>query len=101
MPAREPLSPEQIEAALADPAILGWARDGDRIAKTYTFPDFRAAVAFVVRVAFVCDARDHHPELTNVYDRVTLAFNTHDAGGKITETDLLLAREIEKMVRGQ
>ena len=95
MPARTPLPDERVDAALAD--LDGWARDGDRIVKTYRFADFRAAVAFIVRVGFVCDARDHHPELTNVYDRVTLAFNTHDASGKVTETDLALAREIETM----
>lgn len=98
MPARQPLSDDRIAAALAD--LDGWARDGDRITKTFRFADFRAAVGFIVRVAFVCEARDHHPELTNVYSRVTLAFNTHDAGDKITEMDLTLAREIEDMVSG-
>ena len=98
MPARTPLSDDQIEAGLAD--LDGWARDGDRIVKTYRFSGFREAVAFLIRVAFICDTRDHHPELTNVYDRVTLAFNTHDAGGKVTETDLALAREIDAMRSG-
>lgn len=97
MPSRSPLPDDRIEAALA--GLPGWSRDGDRIVKTFRFADFRAAVAFIVRVAFVCDAHDHHPELTNVYDRVTLAFNTHDAGGKITEMDLTLAGEIEQSVR--
>ena len=97
MPARLPLPDDRIEAALAD--LPGWRRDGDRILKEFRFADFREAVAFVVRAAFVCEAHDHHPELTNVYDRVTLAFNTHDAGGKVTETDLTLAREIERMDR--
>ncbi|NNF58270.1 MAG: 4a-hydroxytetrahydrobiopterin dehydratase [Rhodothermaceae bacterium] len=94
MPSRDPLSDNQIEAALAD--LDGWTRDGDRVVKTYTFGDFREAVSFVVRVAFHCEAHNHHPELTNVYNRVTLAFNTHDAGDKITEMDLALARAIER-----
>ena len=98
MPSRAPLSDDRIAAALD--GLDGWARDGDQIAKTYRFADFREAVAFIVRVAFVCEAHDHHPALTNVYDRVTLAFNTHDAGGKITEMDLTLAQEIEAMVTG-
>jgi 4a-hydroxytetrahydrobiopterin dehydratase len=98
MPARAPLSDDRIAAALE--GLDGWAREGDRIAKTYRFANFREAVAFIVRVAFVCEARDHHPELTNVYDRVTLAFNTHDADGKVTETDLALAQEIEAMATG-
>jgi 4a-hydroxytetrahydrobiopterin dehydratase len=98
MPARTPLPDAAVEAALA--GLPGWRRDGDRLLKAFRFADFREAVAFVVRVAFVCERHDHHPELTNVYDRVTLAFNTHDAGGKITEMDLTLAREIEEMVGG-
>jgi 4a-hydroxytetrahydrobiopterin dehydratase len=99
MPSREPLSDDRIAEALR--GLDGWSRDGDRITKAFRFADFREAVAFVVRVAFVCEAHDHHPELTNVYDRVTLAFNTHDAGGKITEMDLTLAREIEKIGSGR
>ena len=97
MPSRDPLPDDRIAAALE--GLDGWARDGDAIAKTFRFADFREAVAFIVRVAFVCEAHDHHPELTNVYDRVTLAFNTHDAGGKVTEMDLLLAREVEALTR--
>ncbi len=97
MPAREPLPDDRIAAALA--GLDGWARDGDAIAKTFRFADFREAVAFIVRGAFVCEAHDHHPTLTNGYDRGTLAFNTHDAGGRITETDLTLAHEIEKLGR--
>ncbi len=93
MPARAPLPNDRIRAALAD--LDGWEREGDRIVKAYTFGDFREAVSFIVRVAFVCEAHDHHPELTNVYNRVTLAFSTHDAGNLITEMDLTLAREIE------
>ncbi|MDX1419461.1 MAG: 4a-hydroxytetrahydrobiopterin dehydratase [Rubricoccaceae bacterium] len=98
MPSRTPLSDDRIADALA--GLDGWSRDGDRITKTYRFAGFREAVAFIVRVGFVCDAHDHHPELTNVYDRVGLAFNTHDAGGKITEMDLALARAIDAMAAG-
>ena len=94
MPVRQPLSDDQIQAALD--GLAGWRRDGDRIVKTYTFSDFQEAVSFIVRVAFQCEAHDHHPELTNVYNRVTLAFNTHDAGDTITEMDVTLAREIER-----
>ncbi len=99
MPSRTPLPDDRITAALE--GLDGWARDGDAIAKTFRFADFREAVAFIVRAAFVCEAHDQHPELTNVYNRVTLAFNTHDAGGKVTEMDLTLAQEIEKMAGGQ
>lgn len=94
MPDRSPLSDAQIQDGLQ--GLPGWSQDGDQIVKTYTFGDFQEAMSFVVRMAFVCEAHDHHPTLTNVYNRVTLAFNTHDADNSITETDLTLAREIER-----
>ena len=98
MPARDPLS----DAALADALPDGWAHEadgagGDRIARTFRFADFRAAFAFLTRVAFEAEAMDHHPEITNVYDRVTLALSTHDAGNRVTETDLALARRIDAL----
>ncbi|HYE96112.1 MAG TPA: 4a-hydroxytetrahydrobiopterin dehydratase [Rubricoccaceae bacterium] len=96
MPARDPLSAEQIEAALAD--LPGWGLDGDRIAKTVTFPDFRTAVGFLVRVAFEAEALDHHPDIHTVYNRVTLALSTHDAGNRVTEMDLALARAVEGLL---
>ncbi|MFN3597250.1 MAG: 4a-hydroxytetrahydrobiopterin dehydratase [Rubricoccaceae bacterium] len=92
MPARTPLAPDALAAALAD--LPGWEVQGDRLARTFTFADFREAMAFIVRVAFEAEALDHHPELTNVYNRVTLALTTHDAGNRVTETDLALARAI-------
>ena len=95
MPGRTPLTDSQIAEGLD--ALDGWTRDGDRIVKEYRFADFRASVAFLVRAAFVCEAHDHHPEIHNVYDRVTLAFNTHDAGNTITETDLALARAVDAL----
>ena len=97
MPSRTPLADDAIEAALA--SLPGWTRDGDRLVKTYRFGGFREAVAFIVRLAFEAEAMDHHPELTNVYDRVTLALNTHDAGNRITAMDVELARRIENVQR--
>ena len=93
MPARAPLDAAAIRAALAD--LPGWAFEADRLVKTFRVGSFREAVAFVVRLAFEAEAMDHHPELTNVYDRVTLALSTHDAGDRVTEMDLALARRIE------
>ena len=95
MPARTPLAPSDVEAALAE--LPGWTLDKDRLVRAYRFGSFREAVAFVVRLAFEAEAMDHHPELTNVYDRVTLALSTHDAGNQVTEMDLELARRIEAL----
>ena len=97
MPARDPLTDAQIDAAL--PA--GWQRQSDaegvRIAREFQFADFREAWAFLTRVAFEAEAADHHPHVTNVYNRVRLAFNTHDADNRVTETDLALARRVNEI----
>lgn len=68
----------------------GWSGDAARIAKTFRFASFPRAIAFMVEVAFHCEARNHHPEWRNVYDRVEVELTTHDAGG-VTAEDLALA----------
>lgn len=94
MPDRDPLSDAQIDADLPD----GWSRrsddEGNRIERSFEFGDFREAFAFLTRVAFEAEGMDHHPEIANVYNSVHLALSTHDAGDRVTETDLTLARRI-------
>ena len=94
MPSRTPLSTADLDAALAAPDLAGWTRQGDAIAWDHTFSDVPAAAAFIVRVLFAAEAADHHPEITTVYTRVALALSTHDAGNRVTETDLSLARKV-------
>jgi 4a-hydroxytetrahydrobiopterin dehydratase len=78
----------EIEKWLA--AHKGWARDGDAIAKRFTFPDFGAALAFTVRVAMLAEKKDHHPDILVAWGKATVLWTTHDAGG-ITQLDLDLA----------
>lgn len=92
---REPLSDEQIRRALAD--LPGWSHEDDALAKTFTFDDFRMALAFIVRVGFEAEQRNHHPNLTNVYNRVELALMTHDADNRVTAKDVDLARAIQAL----
>ena len=92
---REPLSREEIARALQE--LDGWTFENDRLVKQVTFGDFREAMGFIVRVAFESEALDHHPDLHNVYNRVTLALNTHDAGGKVTAFDVALAKKIDRL----
>ena len=92
MPAT-PLTPDEINAALRE--LPGWRRDGDALAKEFKFGSFREAMSFMVRVGFEAEAADHHPDWTNVYNRVAVRLNTHDAGGKVTAKDLALARKIQ------
>ena len=61
--------------------VDGWALDGDAIRKTFVFPDFVAAVAFVNRLAPEAEAADHHPDILIQYKRVALTYSTHSAGG--------------------
>ncbi len=94
MPDRTPLSDDAIEAGLAD--LGDWTKQAEpqRLVWERSFPDFQTAFAFLTRVAFLAEGMDHHPEITNVYGDVRLALSTHDAGDRVTDTDLELARRI-------
>ena len=78
------------EAALA--RLPGWAaaEGRDALVKTFRFGDFNAAFGWMTRVALKADAMDHHPEWSNVYNRVEVLLATHDADG-VTEKDVALA----------
>jgi 4a-hydroxytetrahydrobiopterin dehydratase len=93
-----PLTEAEIRAALA--SLPGWTLERDALAKTFKFATFRDALAFMVRAGFEAEAMDHHPEWTNVYNRVAVRLNTHDAGGKVTAKDVALARQFEKILPG-
>jgi 4a-hydroxytetrahydrobiopterin dehydratase len=91
----QPLTPAEITAALA--GLPGWALAGDALAKEFKFGSFKEAFSFMTRVAFEAEAMDHHPDWTNVYNRVAVRLNTHDAGGKVTAKDVALARKIQAL----
>jgi 4a-hydroxytetrahydrobiopterin dehydratase len=85
------LSETEIEEHLS--RVPGWERRGAQLTRTWTFADFKAAMAFVNRVAVLADAADHHPDIDIRYSRVTLVLSTHDAGG-LTARDFALAETI-------
>jgi 4a-hydroxytetrahydrobiopterin dehydratase len=87
-----PLADAEITAALE--ALPGWARAGDEIVKEYDCGSFPNAVAFVVRVGFLAEKADHHPDIDIRWKRVRIALTTHSANG-LTNLDLDLAGEIE------
>ena len=89
------LSDPDVVAALA--TLPGWVRRGDEIEKTFEFPTFPAAVAFVVAVADRAEAVNHHPDIDIRWRRVRCALTTHDEGG-LTDKDVALAREIDAAV---
>jgi len=90
----ERLADTDVESALA--GLPGWERSGDEIVKVFERPSFADAIAFVVRVGFLAEAADHHPDLDVRWRRVRVALTTHDAGG-LTVLDVDLARRIEEL----
>lgn len=72
----------------------GWTLEGGRIAKTFRFPTFPQALAFMVEVGLFCETTDHHPDWSNSYNRVAVTLTTHDAGG-VTDKDIALARHMD------
>ena len=78
--------------------LSGWSEvDGrDAIEKTFIFKNFNEAFGFMARVALVAEKMDHHPEWSNVYNRVSITLTTHDAGG-LSVRDIKLAKAIDKI----
>jgi 4a-hydroxytetrahydrobiopterin dehydratase len=92
---RKPLEAEAVIKALN--SLPGWEFSSDTITRVFSFGSFREAMSFMVRVGFEAEDMDHHPEINNVYARVRVSLNTHDAGNKVTELDLELAGRINKL----
>ena len=96
-PKIEPLSEAEREDALE--GLPDWDFDDNRdaITRTFTFADFSEAFAFMTRVALAAEKADHHPEWSNVWNRVEIALTTHDAGG-LSHRDIEMAEAIEDLV---
>lgn len=93
----EQLTPEERAAALD--RLGEWdvddARDG--ITRQFIFEDFSQAFAFMTRVALLAEVQDHHPEWSNVWNRVDILLTTHDAGG-LSERDIRMATAIDALL---
>lgn len=76
----------------------GWSFEdgGKALLRTFKFKDFSEAFAFLTRVALHAEKADHHPEFTNVWNRVDFRLTSHDAGG-VTPRDLALAKAIDRL----
>jgi 4a-hydroxytetrahydrobiopterin dehydratase len=90
------ISESEARARLGE--IPGWDVGDKSLVRKLALPSFPEAVAFVVQVAFVAEAADHHPDILINYRRVTLTLWTHTEGG-ITEKDFALAKEIAKLIK--
>lgn len=74
-----------------------WKEEDNKLVKTFEFEDFVSAFGFMTRVAIVAEKVDHHPNWSNVYNKVTIILTTHDAGNTVTEKDKTLARLIDEL----
>ena len=77
-----------------------WTEKNNQLQRHFEFADFSSAFAFMTRVALAAEKMDHHPNWTNVYNRVNIQLCTHDAGDVITEKDRRLAAFIDKIYGG-
>jgi 4a-hydroxytetrahydrobiopterin dehydratase len=92
----QPLAPEARATLAADLPFWALAEGRDAILRRFRFRDFNEAWGFMARVALLAEQQDHHPEWSNVWNRVEILLTTHDAGG-LSERDVRLARAIDAL----
>lgn len=90
----EPLAADALATALA--TRRGWSGGSGGLLRTWRFPSFATAMAFMHACAPRIDALNHHPEWSNVYDKVAVRLATHDAGNRVTALDLQLATLLDE-----
>ncbi|TVQ86315.1 MAG: 4a-hydroxytetrahydrobiopterin dehydratase [Bacteroidetes bacterium] len=75
-----------------------WTEKNNQLVRSFEFNDFVQAFSFMTRVAFAAEKMNHHPEWSNVYNKVEIRLSTHDAGNIVTDKDRKLAAEIDKLI---
>ncbi len=75
-----------------------WQEQDDTLYRSFEFKNFSEAFGFMARVALIAEKQNHHPKWTNVYNKVEMWLNTHDAGDKVTDKDWKLAQAIDALV---
>jgi 4a-hydroxytetrahydrobiopterin dehydratase len=91
------LTDAERDAALAGRGAWVLREDGLAITRNLRFADFSEAFAFMTRVALLAEKADHHPEWSNVYNRVSITLTTHDAGG-LSARDISMAKSIDALI---
>ena len=92
---RRPLSPDEVSDLVA--ALDGWELDGAALRRQLVFDSFVQAFGFMAQVALIAERLDHHPNWSNVYNRVDIAITTHDAGG-LTALDFEFVRRVDAVL---
>lgn len=87
-----------LDASLSLISMQSWVLSNNKLTKTFEFETFEAAIDFMVRASKVISEVDHHPEWTNVYNRVMVALCTHDAGNVVTQKDYDLASALDRVL---
>lgn len=77
---------------------MSWIENENELTQTFAFKDFKEAWGFMSKVALVAEKMGHHPNWSNVYNKVTITLFTHDSGNIVTDLDRKLAAEIDKLV---
>lgn len=93
----QPLAPQARAALATDLPAWRMAEGRDAITRRFRFGDFNEAWGFMARVALLAEKQDHHPEWSNVWNRVEILLTTHDAGG-LSDRDVALARAIDALL---
>ncbi len=75
-----------------------WTEENNKLSRSFTFKNFSEAFSFITRVALAAEKMDHHPNWSNVYNKVEISLCTHSAGNTVTDKDRELAALIDKLV---
>jgi 4a-hydroxytetrahydrobiopterin dehydratase len=94
------LDEKEVDEALTQGALKGWQKVEGRkaIRQDFQFKNFNQAFGFMARVALLAEKLDHHPEWSNVYNKVSIVLSTHSAGG-ITSLDIKMATAMNKYAK--
>ncbi|HEY6348530.1 MAG TPA: 4a-hydroxytetrahydrobiopterin dehydratase [Candidatus Angelobacter sp.] len=91
------LTDSEVQQALG--SLKGWQRQGQAIQRVFEFPDFKAAMQFVNKIADAAEQANHHPDIDVRYNKVTLALISHDSGG-VTQRDVKMALKTNEIFGG-
>jgi 4a-hydroxytetrahydrobiopterin dehydratase len=75
-----------------------WKEENDTLKREFTFKDFNAAFGFMTRVALLAESMNHHPNWSNVWNKVSIELTSHDAGNTVTDKDRKMAEAINKLL---
>jgi len=93
------LDEAEISERLKD--FPGWEFHDNKISKNFEFKTFMDGIAFIVKLAPICEANDHHPDIHIFYKKILFELQRFSVGGKVTPRDFFIASEIEKLYSGK